>query len=117
MLKTIRLELARNPGYPEGSPRHGYEIVAPLDADGYIDLEEWRKNRSACRVRRFWGDQPDEQGELIHGRRGWAISYVPGEADDERIFRLDRHVFQVGEYISISEPDDVTYTFMIVSIT
>lgn len=117
MLKTVRLELARNPGYPEGSPRHGYEIVAPLDPEGHIDEAAWRENRNACRVRRFWGDRPDEHGDLIRARRGWAISYVPGEADDEQIFRLDRHLLRVGEYVSITEPDDVTYTFKVVSVT
>jgi hypothetical protein len=116
MLKTVRLELARNPRYPEGSARHGYEIVVPLDAEGHIDAAAWRENRDTCHVRRFWSDQPDERGELIHGRHGWAISYAPGESDDERIFRLDRHLFRVGEYVSISEPDDVTYTFKVVSV-
>ena len=33
-LKKIRLELARTPGFPEGSGRHGYEFTAPLDAKG-----------------------------------------------------------------------------------
>jgi hypothetical protein len=116
MLKTVRLELARNPSYPEGSSRHGYDIVAPLDPDGHIDAAEWHQNRRACHVRRFWDGQADEHGELIHGRRGWAISYVPGESDDERIFRLDRHVFRVGEYVSVTEPNDVTYTFKVVSV-
>jgi hypothetical protein len=33
-LKLIRLELARTPDFPEGSRRHGYEFVAPLDSTG-----------------------------------------------------------------------------------
>ena len=30
-LKRVRLELARTPDFPAGSPSHGYEFVAPLD--------------------------------------------------------------------------------------
>ena len=38
-LKKVRLELARCAEYPEGSPDVGYEIVAPLNLDGHIDLK------------------------------------------------------------------------------
>ena len=37
-LKLIRLNLARSKDFPGGSTRHGYEIVAPLDQDGRIDV-------------------------------------------------------------------------------
>ena len=30
--KTIRLNLARSKEFPEGSAKHGYTLVAPLDA-------------------------------------------------------------------------------------
>ena len=40
-LKRIRLELARNKDFPEGSAEHGYEFRAPLRPDGHIDLEGW----------------------------------------------------------------------------
>ncbi len=36
-LKRIRLILARSKAFPEGSARHGYEFVAPLDPDGQHD--------------------------------------------------------------------------------
>jgi hypothetical protein len=48
-LKHIRLQLARSKEFPAGSPRHGYDVVAPLDSNGHIDLELWRKHRDACR--------------------------------------------------------------------
>ena len=56
-LKHIRLQLARSKEFPAGSTRHGYDIVAPVDKHGHIDLELWRKHREACRVRRFWGHE------------------------------------------------------------
>ena len=115
-LRTVRLELARNPGFPDGSAQIGYEIRVPLDADGHIDAAQWRSHRDACRVRHFREGEPDQSGALIHGRRGWAISYAPGEADDERIFRLDRHVFRVGEYVTITEPDGAILTYKVAAV-
>ncbi len=117
-LRTVRLELARCPDFPEGSARHGYEFVAPLDKDGQFDAGEWKASRDRCSVRRFWGAEADETGMLIHTRgRKWAFSYVPDDdADDEPIFRFDRHVFKAGEYVSITEHDSVQRTFRIVSV-
>ncbi|MGH8515623.1 MAG: hypothetical protein ACREV8_17125 [Gammaproteobacteria bacterium] len=48
VLKRIRLNLARSKDFPSGSDRHGYEFVAPLDADGHIDTELWRRYREHC---------------------------------------------------------------------
>jgi hypothetical protein len=64
-LKRIRLNVARSKQFPEGSIRHGYEFVAPLDADGHIDAEMWRQYRDHCRVRRFWGSE-EQIGQLVH---------------------------------------------------
>ena len=47
-LMYIRLELARSKEYPQGSSDFGYEVVAPLTADGHIDPEVWRQHRKAC---------------------------------------------------------------------
>ena len=63
-LKRIRLNLARSKEFPNGSERHGYEFVAPLDASGHIDVELWRKNREHCGVRRFWEGEGDKIGRL-----------------------------------------------------
>jgi hypothetical protein len=45
VLKRIRLNLARSRQFPEGSSRHGYEFVAPLDIQGHIDPDMWRQHR------------------------------------------------------------------------
>jgi hypothetical protein len=52
-LKTIRLELARTPEFPEGSSQHVYEFTAPLDAKGHRDPTGWAKTKDACTVQRF----------------------------------------------------------------
>jgi hypothetical protein len=116
-LKLIRIELARTPEFPEGSPSHGYEFVAPLRQDGHIDLEEWKRYGQACTVTRFWGGQDNEHGILVRapGDR-WAFSYRPGETDDEPIQRFASHAFRAGEYVTITEHDGVARPFRVVSL-
>lgn len=112
----IRLELARTPEFPDGSRKRGYEFTAPLDDDGRLDVEEWKRHRKRCAVRRFWEGEDDENGFLIHTRHNnWAFSYAPGEDDDEPVFKFDTHVFKEGEYVSITEHDGVTRPFKVVS--
>lgn len=116
-LKSVRLELARTPEFPEGSAAHGYEFVIPLDDQGRIDVEAWRANKAACTVRRFWGAADPEDGYLIHTRhRTWAFSYHPGEEDDEPFFRFEDHVFKEGEYVSLTGHDGEVHPFKVVSV-
>jgi hypothetical protein len=117
-LKRIRLELARTPDHPNGSPSYGYEFVAPLDDKGHLASPEWPKQIGACTVRSFWNGAPDEHGALIHRRDGsWAFSYAPGEDDDEPIFKFDRHRFVVGEYVTITEHDGIARPFRVAEVT
>ncbi len=117
-VRTIRLELARSPDFPEGSASRGYEFKAPLADDGTLDHEAWPEVRSSCTVRRFWEGEADETGHLIH-RRGnrWLFHYDGMDDDeDEPIFKFDRHHFVVGEYVSITEHDGELRTFKVVSV-
>lgn len=117
-LSSIRLELARDHDFPEGSARHGYELVAPLDAEGHLDAAAWRGLRSRCRVRRFWAGADDEIGHLAHHGSGWAFHYdIAGDAStDEPGWRLASHRFRVGEYVSIREQDGTLRTFRVVDV-
>ncbi len=65
-LKTVRLELARTKGHPNGNPNHGYEFHAPLNGDGHLDETAWPDNKELCSVRRFEDDLEDEHGLLLH---------------------------------------------------
>ena len=88
MLKRIRLELARTKDHPEGSAKCGYEFKAPLDAQGHLDRAAWEKNKQLCTVHRFWENQDDETGVLLHlPPNRWVFSYEAGDADDEPIFK------------------------------
>jgi len=117
-LKRVRLELARNAEFPQGSPARGYDFVAPLTADGHMDLGGWRQHRDACTVHRFWAGEDDEHGRLVHhGGERWAFRYESMAADDEEpIFRFDRHSFVAGEYVSITEHDGMQRTFRVVGV-
>lgn len=121
-LKRIRLNLARSPEFPNGSTYHGYEFVAPLDAEGFIDAEAWRAHRDRCTVRRFWASEQDEIGRLVHKPGGrdharWVFDYDEAtDDDDEAGYRFGSHAFRVGEYVSIRGEDGDMHTFQVVTV-
>ncbi len=120
--KRIRLNLARSKEFPEGSVRHGYEFVVPLDDKGHIDPKLWQKDREHCRVRRFWGSEADEIGFVVHKPGGpeharWVFDYdQTAEDDDENGYRFGAHAFVPGEYVSIRDEDGEMHTFQVVSV-
>lgn len=122
MPHVITLHLARTPGHPDGSVRHGYQIHAPLDASGHIDAEAWQASRALCRVRRFWAGEPDRHGWLVHRAGGaggatWCIDYDDARSEDDEFgYRLDSHRFVAGDYVSIRDRDGETLPFRIVAV-
>ena len=118
-LKRIRLELARDHDYPQGSRHCGYEFVAPLDGDGHMDAKAWKGHRSDCAVTRFWEGSKPELGHLVRKPGGkWAFHYdvFGDEEDDETGYRFSTERFIEGEYVSILEHDDKMRTFRVVSV-
>ena len=119
--KRIRLNLARSKEFPAGSTRHGYEFVAPLDANGYIDAVLWQKHRANCGVRRFWNGE-EEHGHLVHKPGGaehgrWVFDYDgTAEEDEEAGYRFASHVFRPGEYVTIRDEDGEMHTFQVASV-
>jgi hypothetical protein len=120
-LKRIRLNLARSKEFPTGSTRHGYEFVAPINAEGHIDTDLWHKYRDNCRVRRFWGAE-EQVGRLVHKPGGaeharWVFDYDESRADDDEAgYRFGAHAFVPGEYVSITEDDGDVHTFRVISV-
>ena len=119
--KRIRLELARSKEFPNGSPNHGYEFIAPLDSDAHIDAVLWQKYRENCRVSRFWGDG-EEIGYLVHKPGGpeharWVFDYhKTTHHEDEYGYRFGTHTFRFGEYVSIQDEAGELHTFRVVSV-
>jgi hypothetical protein len=117
-LKRIRLELARDHDFPEGSRERGYEFAAPLDPDGRLSAAEWKAVRDRCRVKRFWKGENTELGHLVRRPGGsWAFDYDPNkDSDDEPGFKLSAHRFLPGEYVSFKEHDGVMRTFRVTAV-
>ncbi len=123
-LHRVSLTLARCPEHPEGSAGRGYDIVAPLEADGRLDAALWRETRDRCRVRRFWTGERDRHGRLVHRAGGdggatWLIDYNDRTTDDDEPgYRLGTHALVEGEYVSIREAGDEAYhTFRVAWVT
>jgi len=116
--RRIRLELAREPGHPEGEAAVAYVIVAPLDADDRIDARLWREHREACRDARLRPDQEDALGRLVHrAGAGWAFHYPTGaNVPDEIGVHLADERFVLGEYVSIKEAGK-THTYRVVVVS
>lgn len=114
--RQIRLDLAREPGHPEGAHAIAYVLVAPLAADGRIDPAQWQVHREACRVVRL---RPGEQttGHLIHRPGGtWAFHYGAESAlPDESGHHFADERFAPGEYVAIRD-GGVLHTFRVVSV-
>jgi hypothetical protein len=112
--RQIRIELAREPGHPQGDHAVAYVIVAPLDADDRIDSELWREHREACRIARLRPDREDDHGHLVHRQcGGWAFHCE--KTPDEIGFHFTDERFVSGEYVSISE-DGKLHTYRVASV-
>jgi hypothetical protein len=113
--KTIRLELARTPEFPQGSAAHAYVFRLPIDDNGYIERSAMEHPIENPIVHRMWRGEPDRNGVVISKRAGWAFSYEIGEGDDEGIFHLEDHPIKTGEYLTITEVDGERLPFKVVS--
>jgi hypothetical protein len=115
--RQIRLELAREKDHPAGSAAFGYTIFAPLDKDSRIDPQLWDSFRDFCRVVRFRPDEDEAIGHIVRRPGGsWAFHYdIRGKEDDETGYHLQDERFELGEYVSIREQDDM-HTFQVMSV-
>ncbi len=116
-LKHVRLELARDKDYPQGSGRCGYEFNAPLGEDSKLDRKVLGQapQRSALSLVSGKASKP-EYGHLVRKPGGaWAFHYdvFGDEDDDETGYRFGDEKFVPGEYVSIREHDDKMRTFKV----
>ena len=111
----IRLELAREPGHPDGDAGDGYDIVAPLDASGRLDPVAWKREQRRCRVRRFVRDRTLSIGALRHGPGGrWTLEMDPvNAAETVAGFHLGEEAFVTGEYVSLIEAGGRQHTYVV----
>jgi len=104
--QIVKLRLAREKGHPAGDLSHGYDILMPLDDDGHILPDLWRKHRDLCRVRRFRPGEEDKHGMLARRPGGsWYFDYNrDDDGDDENAVREDDDTMHTFQIIAIAEP-------------
>ena len=113
----VRLELAREAGHPAGDPTDGYDIVAPLDADGRLDGDALRAEPERGHVRRFSRGETVGAGRLQHGPGGaWTLNLDDGEDADARGFRFSDERFVAGEYVSLTLPSGEQHTYVVARV-
>lgn len=117
-LYRIELELAREPGHPEGDYQHSYRLYFPLTPEGHIDPSAYQDMPGWCRVVRRRPGEEEARGTVVRSPDdGWVFDYVEGTStDDEMGFRLSEERFVVGEYVSIREDDGKMHVFRVVSV-
>ena len=114
--RQIRIELAREPGHPEGESDVAYVIVAPIDSDSRIDASLWRAHREACRIARLRPHKPLEHGHLVHRQGGgWAFHYNGSTLPDDIGFHFADERFVAGEYVSVNEAGKM-HTYRVASV-
>jgi hypothetical protein len=123
VLKRIRLTLARSRDFPNGSGQIDYDLIAPLDDYGHINLSEWKRHRPACTVRHFFAGEDDKTGLLVHKPGGaehgrWVFDYdLTSDHGDEAGFLFGQHAFVPEEYVSIRDAAGTMHTFIVKSVT
>ena len=114
--KVIRLELASNWEFPRGSAGRSYLIRLPLTDDGAIDSASLESQPARATVRRYWPNQADMVGYLVHTPTGYAIRYEMNGArpnggshangnSDRSLYRFGADTIRIGEEIFLTEPD------------
>lgn len=114
--RQIRIELAREPGHPEGDASVAYVIIAPLDTNDKIDPALWRAHREACRVTRLQPNEEDDHGHLVHRQGGGWVLHSESSKPDPVGFHFTDERFMLGEYVSINEGGKM-HTYRVTSVS
>jgi hypothetical protein len=119
-LSRVVMRLARNPGteFADGDDHRGYSLVAPLLADGKLDVDAFQAHRADCSVRRFSPDEDAVSGLLKRRGQTWFFDYdAAQDADDEPVHRLGEHLFKVGEYVSVADEDGRLLAYKVTEVS
>ncbi len=123
----IRLELASSWQFPRGSAGRSYLIRLPLTDDGAIDTAALESQPTRATVRRYWPNEADMVGYLVHTPMGYAIRYEMNETrlnggsqsngnSDQRLFQFGAEAIRIGEEMFLTEPDGHQARFRIASL-
>ena len=109
----IRLELAREPGRPEGDGLDGYDLIIPLTSAHRLDAPAAAAAPEQTRVRRFIDGDTVAVGQLSSdGDGGWTFDF-PSRAEAATGFRLEEELFVLGEYVSVADTSGVAHPYRV----
>ena len=125
--QIIRLELASSWQFPRGSAGRSYHIRLPLTDDGAIDTAALQSQPARATVRRYWPNEADMVGYLVHTPMGYAICYEMNEtrlnggnqsngSSDQRLFQFGAEAIRIGEELFLTEPDGRQARFRIANL-
>ena len=125
--KVVRLELASSWQFPRGSAGRSYLIRLPLTDEGAIDTPALESQPARATVRRYWPNEADMVGYLVHTPMGYAIHYEMNGAkltggtpttgnSCGRLFQFGADAIRIGEELFLTEPDGHQARFRIASL-
>ena len=113
---VVHLDLAREPGHPEGSVLDRYTLMLPLTLDGRVDADEARAYPEYCRVSRALGQDALKRGQIHRDDGGaWVFDFGDAEGEPEVAFRLAQERFEPVEYVSIQRAGE-QHSYRVVSL-
>lgn len=120
-IRLSKISLESAPG-PKEAPADGtYDFFAPLDAQGQIDLDSWKRMRALCFVHRKEKDGGVQHGLLEHRAGGagggtWVFDYEAGQGEEEAGFRFETHQFLAGAYVAIRDAEGAAHTYRVTQV-
>lgn len=112
--KKIRLELAPCLDFPKGSSGRSFLLQVPLDLHSEIDGSAIKRHPEHATVRRFWSSDPDEFGRVVPADGHWLLRCERKRRNV--VFRLRLEALQLGNEVTIEEPDGTIRGFLVASV-
>lgn len=113
--KNIRLELARTPDFPRGSPSRSYLLRLPLAENGAIDRTALHDHPREATVRRFWPSEPDLAGYVIASPAGWVLAFDRAPTGNDS-GKLESDALRLGDCVTMTEPDGRRLPFRVAAL-
>lgn len=114
--KTVRLELAGVPEFPQGSASRAYMLHLPLRQDGMIDEEAFQENPEIAGFRRFWPNEPDRSGLVVRTENGWALSFRSGGNGAEAV-SIELRRLLPGDEVAIDKYTGSNWRYRVVDLS
>jgi hypothetical protein len=112
--KTIRLELGPTASFPYGSASRAFVLCAPLDERGLIDRQAVAASPRRASVRRFWGSESDEFGQLEHAAGEWCFRI--SRDHDKAEFCFPPGPYQADATVSVKQSDGAVLPFRVAAV-